>query len=745
MKPPDRVNLLIVDDVPEKVTALAAVLEELGQNIVTAYSGRDALRCLLKDDFAAILLDVNMPDMDGFEAASLIRQRKRSEHTPIIFVTAFNDDAHIAQGYALGAVDYITTPVVPEVLRAKVGVFVELYQKTEMIRRQADHRVQLAREQAARHVAEDALRRSSMLVNASKFLARSLDYNATLANVSAAVVPALADDCEVIVREPGGGLARACPSEDEKFTGRRPIEPLDLDADSPIVRAVNESIDSGHARILRGYDVQEVSANTPLGRRKDRETHNGEPSDQEKADKSKAESTKADSAKSESDKSEKDRPPTALVLPLVARNLTHGALVLRFDNPRRRFGPADIAMAQEIAGRAATALDNARMYQTICEGERRKDEFLAMLGHELRNPLAAITNAAELMNMLEPSDPSFDEARDIVRKQASLMKRLVDDLLDVSRIASGRIQLQKTKVEVREVVHRVVEAMGPLFESRRHTLDVSLPSAPLYISADPFRLEQILSNLLVNAAKYTDPGGKVWLMAAADEGTVVVQVKDTGIGIAPEVLPRVFELFAQADQSLHRSQGGLGIGLTIVQGLVTLHGGQALVHSEGLGRGAEFIVRLPIALEAGTTPPVSSSESLAVANGGPRRILVVEDQFAVAKVTVALLRKLGHQVWAASDGPAAISAVQEHKPEVVFMDIGLPGMDGYEVARKLRGEMGPEAPLLVAVTGYGQQEDRRRAVEAGFDRHLVKPVGLNALQDVLFDARTCRAETVSLF
>jgi signal transduction histidine kinase/DNA-binding response OmpR family regulator len=704
MKTHDRVNLLIVDDVPDKVTALAAVLESLGQNIVTAYSGRDALRCLLKDDFAAILLDVNMPDMDGFEAAALIRQRKRSEHTPIIFVTAYNDDAHIAKGYALGAVDYITTPVVPEVLRAKVGVFVDLYQKTEMVRRQADHRVQLAREQAARHVAEDSLRRSSLLVNASKFLARSLDYDATLSNVAGAVVPALADACEVIVRETGGALVRACPAERIALASRTtPLDAIDLGAQSPMAKAVNECISSGHPQLIRGDEVYEVS-----------------------------------SMKSP----DKEKLPTALVLPLVARNMSHGALVLRFHNVRRRFGAADVAMAQEIAGRAATALDNARMYQTICEGERRKDQFLAMLGHELRNPLAAITNASELMNMLEPSDPAFGEAQEIVRKQASLMKRLVDDLLDVSRIASGRIQLQKMEVEARDIVHRVVEAVQPLFDARRHTLEVSVPPEPIYLSADPFRLEQILSNLLVNAAKYTDPGGKVWIETAAEDQSVVLRVKDTGIGISPDVLPRVFDLFAQADQSLHRSQGGLGIGLTIVQGLVTLHGGNVLVYSEGLGRGAEFVVRMPAGLEShgGQAQP---SDTASGTNGGPRRILVVEDQFAVAKVTVALLRKLGHQVWAASDGPAAISAVLEHRPEVVFMDIGLPGMDGYEVARRLRGEMGTDVPLLVAVTGYGQQEDRRRAVEAGFDRHLVKPVGLNALQKVLFEAGEFRPNIAS--
>jgi CheY-like chemotaxis protein len=397
---------------------------------------------------------------------------------------------------------------------------------------------------------------------------------------------------------------------------------------------------------------------------------------------------------------------------------------------RRRFEPADIALIENLAARAATALDNAQLFQTIREGERRKDEFLAMLGHELRNPLAAITNASELTKLLDPSDATFLESLDIIRQQASLMKRLVDDLLDVSRITSGRIQLQKSLINAGETVVRVAEANGPLFTARRHQLQLDLPKETIWLDADPCRLEQILSNLLVNAAKYTDPGGAIWFGIARQDNEVTFRVRDNGIGIGPDLLPNVFDLFAQANRSLHRAEGGLGIGLTIVRGLTELHGGRVWATSEGFGRGAEFAVSLPAHDEAPSPPPPQKTPAPDM-QAKPRRVLVVEDQPALARVTVALLKKLGHDVRAAADGREALLAVREFNPEVVLLDIGLPGMDGYEVARCLRNELGNAAPLLVAMTGYGQHEVRRHAQKAQFDRHLVKPADLNDLRELL--------------
>jgi CheY-like chemotaxis protein len=331
---------------------------------------------------------------------------------------------------------------------------------------------------------------------------------------------------------------------------------------------------------------------------------------------------------------------------------------------------------------------------------------------------------------LEPSDPTFGESLEIIRQQASLMKRLVDDLLDVSRITSGRVQLQKSSLNVAEVVTRVAEANNVLFTSRGHKLHVSLPDDEVTLEADPYRLEQILSNLLVNAAKYTDRGGRIWFSASRSDGDVMFRVRDNGIGIGPDLLPNVFDLFSQANRSLHRAEGGLGIGLTIVRGLAELHGGRVWANSEGVGHGSEFVVSLPISTAAPVQtrpqPPPATEKTTQ-----PRRILVVEDQPALSRVTVALLEKLGHEVRSASDGPEALLAVKEYNPEVVLLDIGLPGMDGYEVARCLRDEMGATTPMLVAMTGYGQQEVNRHARKAQFDHHIVKPADLGLLRELL--------------
>jgi len=695
MKTNERVNILVVDDVPEKIMAIEAALDELAQNIVKASSGREALRCLLKDDFAVILMDVNMEEMDGFETAALIRERRRSEHTPIIFVTAYDDELQMAKGYSLGAVDFISTPIEPEVLRTKVGVFVDLYQKTETIRNQAAHRVQLAREQAARQAAEKGMRRSAMLAEASRLLSRSLDFDTTLASLHRTVVPSLADACQLVLYDTNKDLwfapvsPRRSVSENSSSSTHSRVERVA----SELSRAVRDAVESGHAHPIDPGIV--INA-------------------QEHGLKHKCAS--------------------AIVAPLIARDAPLGAIVCCIMGARRRFDPDDITLIENLASRAATALDNAQLFQTIVDGERRKDEFLAMLGHELRNPLATIANAGELTKLLDPLDPAFEESLDMIRQQASLMKRLVDDLLDVSRITSGRVQLQRSLVNVAEVVERVADSNSPLFSTRGHQLHLSVPSHDVLLEADPYRLEQILSNLLVNAAKYTDPGGEIWFSAAREGANVVFSVRDTGIGIGPDLLPNVFDLFAQANRSLHRAEGGLGIGLTIVRGLAELHGGAVSVRSTGFGHGAEFVVSLPLATVVSTQEPFKTPTPIE-ATTQPRRILVVEDQPSLSRVTVALLKKLGHEVRAAADGPEALLAVKEFNPEIVLLDIGLPGMDGYEVARSLRSEMGQDAPLIVAMTGYGQQEVSRHARKAEFDHHLVKPADIGVLKELLAQNR----------
>lgn len=690
-KPSESINILIVDDVPEKAVAIEATLAELGQNIVKVHSGKDALECLLNEDFAVILLDVNMPEMDGFETAVLIRERRRSEHTPIIFITAFNDDLQMAKGYSLGAVDFVSTPIEPEVLRTKVGVFVDLYLKTETIREQAAHRVQLAREQAARHVAERAMRRSALLAEASRLLSRSLDFDATLTSLHRTMVPVLADGCQLVLCDANMDVwfAHIRPEEEPGRKNTRSSHARIEQVNPTLSAAVNAALKSGHAQSV---DPETVS-NAP-------------------------------------DLAPKRQWSSAIVAPLLARDMPLGAIVCTLLGTRRRFEPADLALIENLASRAATALDNAQLFQTIREGERRKDEFLAMLGHELRNPLAAISNAGELTRLLDPSDASYEEALEIIRQQASLMKRLVDDLLDVSRITSGRVQLQKSLVDATEIVTRVAEAHDVLFSSRGHRLHVTTPRERIMLEADPFRLEQVLSNLLANSAKYTDPGGEIWFTILREGHDVIFRVKDSGIGIGPDLLPNVFDLFAQANRSLHRAEGGLGIGLTIVRGLTELHGGRVWATSEGFGRGAEFVVSLPALLEQPQIEAPKASDP-GDTTTQPRRILVVEDQPSLSRVTVALLQKLGHNVRSAADGPEAVLAVRDFGPEIVLLDIGLPGMDGYEVARCLRNEWGPETPLLVAMTGYSQHEVNRHARGAEFDFHLVKPVDFGVLKELL--------------
>jgi PAS domain S-box-containing protein len=373
--------------------------------------------------------------------------------------------------------------------------------------------------------------------------------------------------------------------------------------------------------------------------------------------------------------------------------------------------------------------DQRRAREALQEADHRKDEFLATLAHELRNPLAPITNAVQIMALRGLDDPHLRWARDVVQRQTQQLSRLVDDLLDVSRITRGKVRLRQERVDLAAVVSRAVETSQPLLDAGRHALTVTPPPVPVYLEADPTRLAQVLSNLLNNAAKYQEPGGRVWLSAGREGGEAVLRVRDAGVGIAPEMLPRVFDLFAQADRSLDRSQGGLGIGLSLVRALVRLHGGTVAAFSDGPGRGSEFVVRLP-ALDEGQPAGGPAAPGQAAACGG-LCVLVVEDNPDGARSLALLLRWEGHEVLVAHEGQAALELARSRRPAVVLLDLGLPGMDGFEVARRLRREPGLERVLLVAVSGYGQEEDCRRAREAGCDAHLVKPADLAELRRLL--------------
>jgi PAS domain S-box-containing protein len=377
--------------------------------------------------------------------------------------------------------------------------------------------------------------------------------------------------------------------------------------------------------------------------------------------------------------------------------------------------------------------------EELAQEGRRKDEFLAILAHELRNPLAPISNALQIIR-LGTHDPALvEEVRAMAQRQVEYMTRLVDDLLDLSRISRGLIQLLKEPVDVAGPVRQAVEGIQPLVRERGLTLSVSLPAEAVCVEADPARLQQIVGNLLTNAAKYTDPGGSIWLSAGREGDELVLRVRDTGIGIAAEMLPRIFDLFVQAERRLDRSHGGLGVGLTLVRRLVDMHGGSVTAHSDGREKGSEFVVRLPVLVNGGKPfPPGQPAGAGAFASALPRRILVVDDNVDAAETLAVLLRLEGHDVRVATDGPAALDAALADPPEVIILDLGMPGMDGFEVARRLREQPGGKTTLLVALTGWAQEEDRRRCYEAGFDGHLPKPVEPEALRQFFVHPKLVR-------
>ncbi len=667
-----KVNILVVDDLQEKHVVFRSILEDLGQNIVSARSGKEALRCILEMEFAVILLDVNMPDIDGLETASLIRQYKKSSQTPIVFITAYVDEIQASRGYALGAVDYIPSPVVPEVLRSKVRVFVELFRMNRQLQEQATEREALARSETARAAAEEATRRADYLAQASQQLSRSLRSDETIQALLHLSVPALAERAVLVMAGAEGDI------------GAVTQHPQLQKAMPPALRSVVQ-------QVLRQPQFELW------------------PSSHE----------------------------SAAVCPLVAGDRVLGALVLfapaaRFDSPAR-------ALIKEVVSRASIAMENARLYTAVQEADRRKNEFLAMLAHELRNPLAPIRNAIHIMQGHDVGAPTMNWARDVIGRQAEHMARLIDDLLDVSRIVQGKVTVQPEKLSLAALFERAVEASGPRVVQQEQVLTVELPPEPVVVMGDLLRLSQVLSNLINNASKFSKRGGHIALSAQHQEGEVCITVKDDGVGIDPGSLPHIFELFVQADQSLDRSQGGLGIGLTLVKHLVELHGGRVAAASEGPGRGAELTVWLPAQIDDVPAAVETAAPAQARKPSGSARVLVVDDLAASAETLMALLEMEGFEVRIASEGKAALEIAEHFQPDVVLLDIGLPGMNGFEIASRLRSKPGSSEALLIALTGYGEAESRSRSAEAGFDFHMVKPADIDLLLSMIANPRETKA------
>jgi len=377
------------------------------------------------------------------------------------------------------------------------------------------------------------------------------------------------------------------------------------------------------------------------------------------------------------------------------------------------------------------AQDLRRRAEELVEADRHKDEFLAMLAHELRNPLAPIQNAVQVLKRLDHAQPEMQRATAVIERQVHQARRLVEDLLDVSRISQGKFSLHKEPLELDEVIAQAVEECRSLMEARKHQLTVNLPNDPIRLEADPTRLIQVVANLLNNAAKYTDDGGHIWLTVEQNEAEAVLRVRDNGIGITPAMLPRVFDLFAQSDQAFRRSQGGLGIGLKLVRSLAEMHGGRVQAFSDGPGKGSEFVVHLPVIVrdQKWQAPAKNRERDSHLPCLG--RILVVDDNRDSAECLALLLRVSGYDVMTAYDGKAALEVAQTFYPEIMLLDIGLPGIDGYELVQRLRKLEGLKEVLLVALTGYGQEEDRRHALAVGFDQHLTKPVCFDTLHRLL--------------
>jgi CheY-like chemotaxis protein len=666
----DPVNILVVDDLTAQRLTIEATLAELGENVVSVRSGREALKFLLDQDAAVVLLDVNMPEMDGFETAALIRQRPKNANTPIIFLTADHDGMQIARGYALGAVDYLTCPFLPDVLRTKVKVFVSLSRARERIREEAEQRVAFLHEQAARAAAEEQSRHMRLLSEAGGALMRSLDGTPFEEELLKVLVPSLADEAGLRFSE----------------LWERPSASVWLR-----LRAAGgiESVPDGSASLA---EATARTANT--------------------------------SAPAVFDADDEGW-PRSVVLPLTVRGQTYAALGVSRSGPARGYSPEERDLLGLIAGRGAVALDNRRLYRELQERDRRKDEFLAMLSHELRNPLGAITAAARLLEMIGASDEHAVRASQIVSRQSANLTRIVDDLLDVSRVTAGRITLNRVVLDLREVADRTLEALLASGHLDRH--QVTVTGGSVFVEADAARMEQVLTNLVVNAAKYSDPGGKIVVEVGGDQEVATMRVVDDGIGISPDLLNNLFDVFVQGGQTLDRAQGGLGIGLTLVRKLIELQGGSVRAFSDGVGKGSTFVVELP-RLVAVDKPKLV--ESLPSKGGASLNVLLVDDNDDARVMLRTYLEIRGHRVHEAANGPEAVDVATRVQPDLALVDLGLPGFDGLEVARRLRRDGRTRGILLVALTGYGQAEDREKTASLGFEAHLVKPVTPERLEEV---------------
>jgi len=690
-------SILIVDDSPDKLVALEAILRELEVEIVTARSGKEALRRLLRQDFAVVLLDVRMPGMDGFETATLIRERSRTAHTPIIFITAFDDETHLARGYSLKAVDYILTPVVPEVLRTKVSVFVDLFRATAEVKRQADSLRQRA---AQLH----RLASSSLAINSALSLDQTMAVLAESAREILAAEGALAVT-RVDERRMHRAVSAAC---------------VILDAnDIDVSVAIDRTASPCNAAPSRAYRTTRQLRPHPVGTGIDG-CSDGAP-----------------------------RPYDVLGVPFTGQEGRRLGLVEVFRDFNRGFTQEDEDLLVQLAQMTSIAIENT-LFGEAREANRLKEEFLSTLSHELRTPLSAMLSWLWMLrrNALEPV--AAMRAIEAVDRNARAQARLVDDLLDVSRIVTGKLQLDCRPLELGPVVEAAIDSLAAAAEARAITLVRHIDPAAGRVLGDAGRLQQVIWNLLSNAIKFTPREGRVEVQVCRNGSNVEARVSDTGQGIAPGFLPFVFERFRQADASSTRASGGLGLGLAIVHQLVELHGGSVEASSAGEGQGASFVVRLPVATRPEPLPTVSSAapaEDLPGADGkcllDGVRVLMVEDEVDARDALSAIISQAGATVAAVGTAREALSKLTTWRPDVLVCDIGLPAEDGYALIGKVRAldaDRGGAVPA-VALTAYAQANDRARVLAAGFQAHVAKPCEPDQLLRVL--ARSVRSDGAS--
>jgi len=811
-------KILLVDDQPKNLLALSAMLEPLGQEVVQASSGKEALRYLLRDEFALVLLDVQMPVLDGYEVAELIRGREKSRAVPIIFLTAIHRDQRlVARAYTVGAVDYILKPIDPEILRSKVAVFIELYQKSQIITRQAEELKRATEREFAdfRRVSEY---RYTMLAESMPQIVWTTDRQGVLSygngrwfecaglpetdelswqsivhpseypdferGFAEAVADERAWEAEFRLGNVGERrfrwhLVRMLPERDASGTISGWVgTSTDIDARKRaeqalqmlalLTRRLGELTDRSH-----GLD-EVLAATLPvlgdsavLYLRLDETVS-------KRASASLAENLNLDDPRFDLGPSTVcfDGEPEVLAnvseilaqtgpsragehvwflhelgvssyicWPLFIRERVFGSLVFLNRDPERHYSDADVQLAKDVAGRMATALDNVGLYELaqserakLQEANRAKDMFLATVSHELRTPLNAIVGWGQMLRTGGLSHETEQRAVDTIERNGRALAQLVADLLDVSRVVSGNLHVDEGQVDLRGIVEAALDAARPVAASSGVELVAELPAQALNTLGDATRLQQVVGNILGNALKFTPKGGHVALSLVVDDKVARLEITDDGPGIAPEFLPVMFDRFKQADSGAHRAQRGLGLGLAIVKHLVQLHGGTVTAHSEGVGKGARFVVTLPIGVPApGATPqgdqptPSAAATEVAAPAAADERpalagiyALLVEDDPDGCDLMQMMLRRFGAEVTAVSTAAAALQSVRERRPDVLVSDIGLPDGDGFQLLKRVR-ESNRDLPA-VAVTAYASRQDVAKALAAGFQAHVAKPV-----------------------